>query len=154
MHPSGSNQHHAKTIDPYNFYTIQSLLYSNFFQVHGIIRRSSSFNTSRIEHLYKNKVTHTEGGRSQLFEVQNKKVSQQLGIDMLICLIFSLIVKIKYPFHGFKDFQQQIFLAKFLENLTIPGGVVTILEADCPKTHKLNQLLPVTSDFHETTQIV
>ncbi|RXM30859.1 GDP-mannose 4,6 dehydratase, partial [Acipenser ruthenus] len=29
--------------------------------VHGIVRRSSSFNTGRIEHLYKNPQTHTEG---------------------------------------------------------------------------------------------
>ncbi|TRY57027.1 hypothetical protein DNTS_023935 [Danionella cerebrum] len=30
-------------------------------QVHGILRRSSSFNTGRIEHLYHNPQTHTEG---------------------------------------------------------------------------------------------
>uniref|UniRef100_A0A667ZCP3 GDP-mannose 4,6 dehydratase n=1 Tax=Myripristis murdjan TaxID=586833 RepID=A0A667ZCP3_9TELE len=30
-------------------------------QVHGILRRSSSFNTGRIEHLYQNPQTHTEG---------------------------------------------------------------------------------------------
>ncbi|XP_049738350.1 GDP-mannose 4,6 dehydratase isoform X6 [Elephas maximus indicus] len=29
--------------------------------VHGIVRRSSSFNTGRIEHLYKNPQTHSEG---------------------------------------------------------------------------------------------
>uniref|UniRef100_A0A3P9CKT2 GDP-mannose 4,6 dehydratase n=1 Tax=Maylandia zebra TaxID=106582 RepID=A0A3P9CKT2_9CICH len=29
--------------------------------VHGILRRSSSFNTGRIEHLYQNPQTHTEG---------------------------------------------------------------------------------------------
>ncbi|XP_066533915.1 GDP-mannose 4,6 dehydratase isoform X2 [Hoplias malabaricus] len=31
------------------------------YEVHGILRRSSSFNTGRIEHLYKNPQTHTEG---------------------------------------------------------------------------------------------
>jgi GDPmannose 4,6-dehydratase len=31
------------------------------YQVHGIIRRSSSFNTSRIEHLYANPQSHEEG---------------------------------------------------------------------------------------------
>ncbi|XP_054165337.1 GDP-mannose 4,6 dehydratase-like [Oppia nitens] len=31
------------------------------YEVHGIIRRSSSFNTGRIEHLYKNPMTHTGG---------------------------------------------------------------------------------------------
>ena len=36
-------------------------------QVHGIVRRSSSFNTGRIEHLYKNPQAHTEG--SKLFSV-------------------------------------------------------------------------------------
>ncbi|XP_060046768.1 GDP-mannose 4,6 dehydratase [Erinaceus europaeus] len=31
------------------------------YEVHGIVRRSSSFNTGRIEHLYKNPQAHTEG---------------------------------------------------------------------------------------------
>ncbi|KAB5539896.1 hypothetical protein PHYPO_G00094440 [Pangasianodon hypophthalmus] len=31
------------------------------YEVHGILRRSSSFNTGRIEHLYHNPQTHTEG---------------------------------------------------------------------------------------------
>ncbi|XP_061421788.1 GDP-mannose 4,6 dehydratase [Lethenteron reissneri] len=31
------------------------------YEVHGIVRRSSSFNTGRIEHLYKNPATHQEG---------------------------------------------------------------------------------------------
>lgn len=31
------------------------------YQVHGIIRRSSSFNTGRIQHLYKDKKAHLEG---------------------------------------------------------------------------------------------
>ncbi|GIY31688.1 GDP-mannose 4,6 dehydratase [Caerostris darwini] len=31
------------------------------YEVHGIIRRSSSFNTGRIQHLYRNPVTHREG---------------------------------------------------------------------------------------------
>ena len=37
------------------------------WQVHGIIRRSSSFNTSRIEHLYKDKVNHKGGGKLALY---------------------------------------------------------------------------------------
>ena len=31
------------------------------FQVHGIIRRSSSFNTGRIEHLYRDQSAHIGG---------------------------------------------------------------------------------------------
>ncbi|KFM78158.1 GDP-mannose 4,6 dehydratase, partial [Stegodyphus mimosarum] len=31
------------------------------YEVHGLIRRSSSFNTGRIQHLYKNPLTHREG---------------------------------------------------------------------------------------------
>lgn len=31
------------------------------YEVHGIIRRASTFNTSRIEHLYSNPVSHKEG---------------------------------------------------------------------------------------------
>lgn len=37
------------------------LLLSKGYKVHGIIRRSSSFNTARIEHLQKNPQTHVEG---------------------------------------------------------------------------------------------
>ncbi|XP_076358289.1 GDP-mannose 4,6 dehydratase-like [Tachypleus tridentatus] len=31
------------------------------YEVHGVIRRSSSFNTGRINHLYKDPLTHTQG---------------------------------------------------------------------------------------------
>lgn len=31
------------------------------YEVHGLIRRSSSFNTGRIQHLYKDPLTHREG---------------------------------------------------------------------------------------------
>lgn len=31
------------------------------YQVHGIMRRSSSFNTARIQHLYKDPMTHQQG---------------------------------------------------------------------------------------------
>jgi len=40
---------------------LAELLLSKGYEVHGIIRRSSSFNTARIEHLYSNPVTHTAG---------------------------------------------------------------------------------------------
>lgn len=40
---------------------LTEFLISKGYMVHGIIRRSSSFNTGRIEHLYSNPVTHTEG---------------------------------------------------------------------------------------------
>ncbi|XP_023679501.1 GDP-mannose 4,6 dehydratase isoform X2 [Paramormyrops kingsleyae] len=35
------------------------------YEVHGIVRRSSSFNTGRIEHLYKNPQTHMEGSNNR-----------------------------------------------------------------------------------------
>lgn len=41
-------------------YLAEFLLEKNY-DVHGIIRRASTFNTSRIEHLYANPRTHTEG---------------------------------------------------------------------------------------------
>ncbi|XP_037105388.1 GDP-mannose 4,6 dehydratase isoform X2 [Syngnathus acus] len=40
---------------------LAEFLLSKGYEVHGILRRSSSFNTGRIEHLYKNPQTHTEG---------------------------------------------------------------------------------------------
>ena len=33
------------------------------YEVHGIIRRSSSFNTGRIQHLYKDRTAHLEGSK-------------------------------------------------------------------------------------------
>jgi len=36
------------------------------YEVHGIIRRSSSFNTGRINHLYANPSSHKEGGEQIL----------------------------------------------------------------------------------------
>ncbi|XP_049588364.1 GDP-mannose 4,6 dehydratase isoform X3 [Syngnathus scovelli] len=40
---------------------LAEFLLSKGYEVHGILRRSSSFNTGRIEHLYQNPQTHTEG---------------------------------------------------------------------------------------------
>jgi GDPmannose 4,6-dehydratase len=40
---------------------LTEFLLSKGYIVHGIIRRSSSFNTGRIQHLYENPQTHTEG---------------------------------------------------------------------------------------------
>lgn len=36
------------------------------YEVHGVIRRSSSFNTGRIEHLYQNPISHQEGSCMRL----------------------------------------------------------------------------------------
>lgn len=40
---------------------LAELLISKGYMVHGIVRRSSSFNTQRIEHLYSDRLTHSEG---------------------------------------------------------------------------------------------
>ncbi|XP_053402372.1 GDP-mannose 4,6 dehydratase-like isoform X2 [Mercenaria mercenaria] len=40
---------------------LAELLIKKGYEVHGIIRRSSSFNTGRIEHLYTNKAAHSGG---------------------------------------------------------------------------------------------
>lgn len=40
---------------------LAELLISKGYEVHGIVRRSSSFNTKRIEHLYSDRLTHSEG---------------------------------------------------------------------------------------------
>lgn len=40
---------------------LAELLISKGYMVHGIVRRSSSFNTQRIEHLYSDRLTHAEG---------------------------------------------------------------------------------------------
>jgi len=40
---------------------LAEFLLNKGYQVHGIIRRSSSFNTGRISHLYENPLSHTSG---------------------------------------------------------------------------------------------
>ncbi|XP_010166343.1 GDP-mannose 4,6 dehydratase [Antrostomus carolinensis] len=40
---------------------LAEFLLEKSYEVHGIVRRSSSFNTGRIEHLYKNPQAHIEG---------------------------------------------------------------------------------------------
>uniref|UniRef100_A0A0N5AC07 GDP-mannose 4,6-dehydratase n=1 Tax=Syphacia muris TaxID=451379 RepID=A0A0N5AC07_9BILA len=45
---------------------LAELLLSKGYHVHGIIRRSSSFNTARIEHLYSNPVTHQANANFKL----------------------------------------------------------------------------------------
>ncbi|KAI5701090.1 hypothetical protein M8J75_005963 [Diaphorina citri] len=40
---------------------LAEFLISKGYEVHGIIRRSSSFNTGRIQHLYSNPASHVEG---------------------------------------------------------------------------------------------
>lgn len=40
---------------------LTEILISKGYLVHGIIRRSSTFNTNRIEHIYENPVTHSGG---------------------------------------------------------------------------------------------
>jgi len=40
---------------------LAELLLEKGYEVHGIIRRSSSFNTGRIQHLYKDRTAHLEG---------------------------------------------------------------------------------------------
>ena len=37
------------------------------YEVHGLIRRSSSFNAGRIQHLYKDPLTHREGCKFLFF---------------------------------------------------------------------------------------
>uniref|UniRef100_A0AAQ5ZA21 GDP-mannose 4,6-dehydratase n=1 Tax=Amphiprion ocellaris TaxID=80972 RepID=A0AAQ5ZA21_AMPOC len=40
---------------------LAEFLLAKGYEVHGVLRRSSSFNTGRIEHLYQNPQTHAEG---------------------------------------------------------------------------------------------
>jgi len=48
---------------------LTELLISKGYIVHGIIRRSSSFNTARIEHIY-NKEEHSQ---STIYKIKKKK---------------------------------------------------------------------------------
>ena len=40
---------------------LAEFLIAKGYEVHGLIRRASTFNTGRIQHLYRDPLTHTEG---------------------------------------------------------------------------------------------
>ena len=84
-----------------------------------------------------------------------------------ICGIFILTIDIENPLHRFEDIHQQIFLAKFHENPTLPGkeaeagggregreggGVDSTFQSANLLAVELNQHPSVTLDFHETLQ--
>lgn len=52
--------HSTSLFGPYYNYQHEGLT-CLLLQVHGVIRRSSSFNTGRINHLYGNSATHSGG---------------------------------------------------------------------------------------------
>uniref|UniRef100_A0A8C5C6P3 GDP-mannose 4,6-dehydratase n=1 Tax=Gadus morhua TaxID=8049 RepID=A0A8C5C6P3_GADMO len=54
LHQAAKSRHHGR-------FRVPMCLNPHGPQVHGVLRRSSSFNTGRIEHLYKNRRTHLEG---------------------------------------------------------------------------------------------
>ncbi|RWS03621.1 GDP-mannose 4:6 dehydratase-like protein, partial [Dinothrombium tinctorium] len=53
------------------------------YKVHGIIRRSSSFNTARIQHLYKNPVTHKQGSAQSHVKVSFDLSEYTANVDAL-----------------------------------------------------------------------
>ncbi|XP_016094656.1 GDP-mannose 4,6 dehydratase-like [Sinocyclocheilus grahami] len=55
---------------------LAEFLLAKGYEVHGILRRSSSFNTGRIEHLYHNPQTHTEGSNG------SAKGSPKISFDL------------------------------------------------------------------------
>ena len=69
---------------------------------------------------------------------------------MQICYIFNWTEDIEKTLHTLEDIYQQIFLAKFPENLTLPRKSNSIFEPADSLPLKLNQLHLVRSDFHET----
>ncbi|KAL7984547.1 hypothetical protein Chor_003117, partial [Crotalus horridus] len=56
-------KHISQQLDIVKHYIKNIFCTSVQLQVHGIVRRSSSFNTGRIEHLYKNPQAHIEGSK-------------------------------------------------------------------------------------------
>lgn len=60
---------------------LAELLISKGYQVHGIVRRSSSFNTSRIEHLYADRKSHAEGA---LFKLHYGDLTDSTNLVKLI----------------------------------------------------------------------
>ena len=58
---------------------LAELLLNKGYEVHGVIRRSSSFNTARIEHLYKD--PHEKGN---MFHLHYGDITDGVGISNLI----------------------------------------------------------------------
>ena len=79
-------------------------------------------------------------------EFTDRLLANQISRDP-VCTRWSLI-NIEKTRHALEDIYQQIYLAKFHENSTLPGRVDS-KSADSLSL-KLNQLFPVRSDFHKT----
>lgn len=45
------------------YHSIVSILLLHYLQVHGVIRRASTFNTGRINHLFDDQYEHKGGGK-------------------------------------------------------------------------------------------
>ena len=58
----------------------------SLFQVHGIIRRSSSFNTGRIEHLYADPKSHKEGCRWNFAKFWNYTCAKLWPVSDCVCV--------------------------------------------------------------------
>lgn len=63
---------------------LAELLLEKGYEVHGIIRRSSSFNTGRIAHLYDDPQTHREV-RTRYHWFTSFKLEKMLASLLLLC---------------------------------------------------------------------
>ncbi|KAJ7410951.1 hypothetical protein WISP_105232 [Willisornis vidua] len=87
------------------------------YEVHGIVRRSSSFNTGRIEHLYKNPQAHIEG---------NMKLHYGDLTDST-CLV-KIINEVKPSEIYNLGAQSHVKLSWVIENLSLLRGDLYLLE--------------------------
>ncbi len=70
-------------------------LISKGYEVHGIIRRSSTFNTGRIQHLYRDPLTHQEGC--------NKPTGTYIVVTLILSLFLPLTIAMKLHYGDMTD---------------------------------------------------
>ena len=73
---------------------------------------------------------------------------------MKIYYVFTLKVDLKNSLSWFEDVYQEIFLPKVHENPTSPVGVDSIFSSVSPLPQKQTQLMPVSSDVNEISEVI
>uniref|UniRef100_A0AAQ4S3S7 GDP-mannose 4,6 dehydratase n=1 Tax=Gasterosteus aculeatus aculeatus TaxID=481459 RepID=A0AAQ4S3S7_GASAC len=115
-----------------NMLTIKRVLFKDDMKVHGILRRSSSFNTGRIEHLYQNPQTHTEGSEYAVYTVDMKLHYGDLTDSTCLVKIINMVKPTEIYNLGAQSHVKISFeLAEYTANV---DGVGTLRLLDAVKT--------------------
>ncbi|KAI1733321.1 GDP-mannose 4,6 dehydratase domain-containing protein [Ditylenchus destructor] len=128
---------------------LAELLLSKGYKVHGVIRRSSSFNTGRVEHLYSDPVTHAAGASFNLH------YGDMTDSSCLIKLISSIQPTEVYHLAAQSHVKVSFDLPEYTAEVDAVG-TLRLLDAihACGLTHKVRFYQASTSELYGKVQEV